>query len=319
MKAHSSEDLEKRFLLALALTALVLIAQVVGGVWSRSLALLSDSAHVFLDLFAIGMSFLALRLSALPPDDRHTYGYHRLEVLAALANGLSLVGLSAGIFYEAYLRWRTPTQVRSLGMLSVAALGLCVNLIVALMLARHRHPAAIGPHAREDLNVRSAFLHVLGDVLASVGVIAAGLIILLTGWEAADPLASAVIGVIILISSGRVLRSSLHILIEGVPEGLSLQQVADALSEVPKVRGVHDLHVWSLCSGHVALSAHVVCSSEDRDQDHALRLTMQERLMAEFGIAHTTLQLERDDCGQGQTSPSSLTVPASSRRLRSSA
>lgn len=319
MQAHFSEDLEKRFLLSLALTTLILIAEVIGGVWSRSLALLSDSAHVFMDLFAIGLSFLALRLSALPPDDRHTYGYHRLEVLAALGNGLSLLALSAGIFYEAYQRWRSPAQVRSLGMLLVAAVGLALNLVVAQLLGSHRHRAGVGPHAREDLNVRSAFLHVLGDILASLGVIAAGLVILLTGWETADPLAGALIGGIILISSGRVLRSSLHILIEGVPEGLSLQRVAETMSAVPGICGVHDLHVWSLCSGHVALSAHVVPAAEDPGRDDVLREMMQRRLMEELGIAHTTLQLEHDDCGQGQMSFSSTAASTSPRRLRSNA
>ena len=198
---HNSHHVERRFLLSLVLTGLILVAEVITGLWTGSLALLSDAAHVFLDAFALGMSYVALRLAALPADDRHTYGFHRLQVLAALANGATLLLVAFEILREAWERFRYPTPVLAGPMLAVAVVGLVANLVVALMLREHDH---------HDLNVRSAFLHVLGDALASIGVIVAGIVIAVTGWTLIDPLVSVLIGLIILIGSGRVLRESLH-------------------------------------------------------------------------------------------------------------
>ena len=208
----------------MALTALILVAEVGGGLWTGSLALLSDAAHVFLDVFALGMSYVALRLAALPPDDRHTYGFHRMQVLAALFSGATLLLVAFEIFREAWDRFHHPAPVLVGPMLVVAIVGLVVNLVVALVLREHDH---------HDLNVRSAFLHVVGDALASVGVIAAGIIILLTGWTLADPLVSVLIGLIILLGSGRVLREAVHILAEGMPEGIKASTVAEAMGGVP--------------------------------------------------------------------------------------
>ena len=262
MKPHPNNGVEKRFLISIVLTALILVAEIIGGLWTGSLALLSDAAHVFMDIFALGLSFLALRLSALPADDRHTYGYHRLEVLAALANGLTLGVIAIGIFSEAIQRWQNPEPIKSTEMLVIAVIGLVVNLVVAFVLGGHDHDHDEAAHGREDVNVKSAFLHVVGDAVSSVGVIVAAVLIGLTGAPWIDPLMSVLIGVIILLSSGRVLKSSLHILVEGVPEGLSVTQVSQAMADVMGVAEVHDLHVWSLCSGHVALSAHVVVSDQ---------------------------------------------------------
>ena len=170
VKPHTNPGVQRRFLIALALTALILMAEVVGGLWTRSLALVSDAAHVLLDLFAIALSYLALRL-ALPPDDRHTYGYHRLEVLAALANGLTLLAVAGGILRESFQRWRSPQAVRSLEMLVIAVIGLLVNVAVAFLLTAKAHS---GTTQRIDLNVRSAALHAISDAVSSVGVIAAG-------------------------------------------------------------------------------------------------------------------------------------------------
>jgi cobalt-zinc-cadmium efflux system protein len=309
MQPHSNQPLERRFLFSMGLTLVILFAEVIGGFWTGSLALLSDSAHVFMDLFALGLSFIALRLSALPPDDRHTYGYHRLEVLAALANALTLFVIAAGIFWEAWQRWQSPEPIKSVEMLVIAAIGLIVNVVVAFVLGGHDHDHEEAERAHEDVNVKSAFLHVLGDAVSSVGVILAALVIWRTGWQWIDPLTSVLIGVIILLSSGRVLKSSLHILVEGVPEGLSVKKLVEALATVPGVAEVHDLHVWSLCSGHVALSAHVVLAEVSLRDSGATMAELKRQLMA-FGIEHTTLQFECVTCGQGRAMTS---VPAATK------
>jgi len=300
MKPHPNSGVEKRFLISITLTALILVAEIIGGLWTGSLALLSDAAHVFMDIFALGLSFLALRLSALPADDRHTYGYHRLEVLAALANGLTLGVIAIGIFSEAIQRWQNPEPIKSVEMLVIAVIGLVVNLVVAFVLGGHDHDHDEAAHGREDVNVKSAFLHVVGDAVSSVGVIVAAVLIGLTGAPWIDPLMSILIGVIILLSSGRVLKSSLHILVEGAPEGLAVSQVSQAMADVMGVAEVHDLHVWSLCSGHVALSAHVVVSDQLlRDTDPVMS-ELKQRLQTNFGIEHTTIQFECIACGQGR-------------------
>jgi len=204
------------------LTAAILVAEVIGGFWTGSLALLSDAAHVFMDIFALTLSYLALRLSALPADNRHTYGFHRLEALAALINGITLGAIAIEIFSESWARWFNPTAIKSMEMLVIAIIGLMVNLAVAFALGRHAHDHE--HEEAEDLNVRSAYLHVLGDAISSVGVIVAAAVIWFTGWNWLDPLMSAFIGILIGVSSWRVLKSSLHILIEGVPEHLSIEK-----------------------------------------------------------------------------------------------
>jgi len=287
---HHTLSTEQRFILSLTLTGAIFLAEVVGGLWTGSLALLSDAAHVFMDIFALGMSYGALRLAALPPDDRHTYGFHRLQVLAALANGATLLLVAFEIFREAWERFRNPAPVLAGPMLIVAVVGLAVNLIVALVLREHDH---------HDLNVRSAFLHVLGDALASLGVIGAGVVILFTGWTVIDPLVSAAIGVILLLGSGRVLRESLHILAEGMPEGLKASQVAEAMRGVAGVVEVHDLHVWTVAPGYVALSAHVVLADQALSQTQEVMAGLKRALADEFGIEHTTIQFECESCGQG--------------------
>ena len=306
MHTHTNTGVEKRFIISIVLTVLILVAEVIGGIWTGSLALLSDAAHVFMDIFALGLSFLALRLSALPADDRHTFGYHRLEVLAALFNGVSLLAIALGIFWEGYQRWQAPVHVRSVELLIIAVIGLVVNLVVAFVLGGHIHTdehehAKDDEHAheQEDLNLHSAYMHVVGDAISSVGVIVAAVVIMLTGLEWVDPLVSVLIGGLILFSSYRVMRSSLHILIEGVPVGMSIQGVADVIGKVPGVKEVHDLHVWSICSGNVALSAHLVLNDHDTQETRLLMAQVKQKLLSEFDIEHTTIQLDEGDCTQG--------------------
>jgi cobalt-zinc-cadmium efflux system protein len=307
MPSHSSLNIEKRFILSFVVTALILAGEVAGGIFTHSLALLSDAAHVLMDILALVLSYAALRLASLPADDRHTFGFHRLEVLAALLNGVSLGGIAVGIFIEAWRRWQNPGAVKSVEMLVIAAIGLVLNLVVVFILkggmhshAGHQHEQEAGEHP-EDLNVKSAFLHVLGDAAASVGVILAALIILKTGWQWVDPVMSVVIALLILFSSWRVLKSSVHILVEGVPEDIQLPRVYEAMQTTPGVADVHDLHVWNICSMNVALSAHVVLKDDQLKASPKILKELRSRL-AKQGIEHITIQFEDQHCNQPECS-----------------
>ncbi|MCX6122344.1 MAG: cation diffusion facilitator family transporter [Ignavibacteriales bacterium] len=287
---HATQILQRRFVLSLGISAFIFVAELAGGFWTGSLALLSDSAHVFLDFFALAFSYIALRVSALPADDRHTFGWHRLEVFAGLANGITLFAVTITIFYEAWQRIKSPVVVHSAEMLVIAVIGLIANLMTAQLLKEHH---------QLDLNVHSAFLHVVGDALSSVGVIVGGIVMLFTGWMIIDPIISVLICIFLFMGSWRVVRSSLHILFEGTPEGLSLSEVARAISEIEGVREVHDLHIWSICSGYPALSVHV-CA--DFDGTTTERLSAIKKLLQErFGIEHTTIQIDSVNCGQGSS------------------
>ncbi|MCK7496833.1 MAG: cation diffusion facilitator family transporter [Comamonadaceae bacterium] len=287
---HTNEIKENRFVLALALTGLIFLAEFIGGFWTHSLALLSDSAHVFMDAFALGLSYLAIRAAKLPADDKHTYGYHRMQVLAALTNGATLFLIAFEILREAWDRFQNPETVSAGPMLVIAIIGLVVNLIVAFTLSKHDH---------DDLNTRSAFLHVLGDALASVGVIAVGVILLFVNWTWLDPLVSVMIGVLILFSSGRVLKESVHILAEGMPEGMTATSIAEAMKKVSGVSQVHDLHVWTVAPGYIALSAHVTIEDQSISQTAEMMTALKETLHEGFEIHHTTIQFECENCGQG--------------------
>jgi len=292
-RGHTPTLKENRFVFSLVLTGLIFLVEFVGGLWTGSLALLSDSAHVFMDAFALGLSYLALRAASLPPDDRHTYGYHRLQVLAALANGATLLLIAVEIMREAYGRFRHPAPVSAGPMLVIAIVGLAVNLVVVFVLRKHD---------RDDLNTRSAFLHVLGDAVASIGVIVAGLSILITGAVWLDPLVSVLIGLLILFGSGRVLKESVHVLAEGVPGGMTATGITNVLRRVSGVIEVHDLHVWTVAPGYVALSAHVVIDDQAFSRTAGIMTALKESLLKDFNIRHTTIQFECGDCGQGTLS-----------------
>lgn len=286
---HGYEPMGRRFVLALAITSVILVAEVVGGILSNSLALLSDAAHVFLDVFALALSYVALRVSQLPADENHTFGFHRAKVLAALANSLLLFGMVFFIAREAWERWLNPRAVNSGLMLGVAVVGLAANLVVAQVLRAHEH---------DDLNTRSAFWHVLGDALASVGVIGGAILIALTGWYAVDPILSVLIALLILGGAWRIFRESVHILVEGSPAGIRTRDVAAAIGVVPGVRNVHDLHIWSVGPGYTSLSAHVVLDDQALAQTQGVMDVIKRRLHDQFGIEHTTVQFECNHCGQ---------------------
>lgn len=279
-----------KFKIAIGLTAVTLIAEVVGGFWTNSLALLSDAAHVFLDLFALILSLAAVKLATLPSSNRHTFGFHRSEVFASFINGLTVFLMALGIMYEAWLRFASPQEVKSLPMLVIAIIGLAMNLLAAKALHSHSH---------DDLNVHSAFLHVIGDAAASVGVIIGGTVMYYTGWYKLDALISVAIGLLILVGAGRVLRESTHILMEGTPRGLVLTDVAAAILTVDGVRDVHHLNVWTVCSHILALSVHIDVTAEFKGE-RSIMLHEIEHLLAErFNITHTTIQMECGACANG--------------------
>lgn len=307
MLTKDNRSTQKRFIYSIILTSLILVAEIIGGLMSGSLALLSDAAHVFMDIFALALSFVALRLAIRPPDDQHSFGWHRLEVVAALINGASLFIISVGIWIEAVKRFQHPVTVHSTEMLVIAVIGLVVNVVVAFILGGHDHAHNGHEHEhthetenkKRNLNVQSAFLHVLGDAISSVGVIIAAIIIQFTKVEWIDPAISILIGVIIFISAFRVLKSALHILIEGVPEGLSIKEINARMSAVEAVKTVHDLHVWNLGSDEVSLSAHVVLEDAQENQQPAIMDQLKQLLDEEFHIQHTTIQFEKKPCCDG--------------------
>ncbi len=284
------EQTGSRLAFAAGLTAVILVAEIVGGLLTGSLALLSDAAHVFSDVFALGLSWGAHKLARRPASRRRTVGWHRAEVLAALFNGATLIVIGIGIIREAIERFQDPPDIDTGPMLIVAMAGLIVNAFVLMRLGGHGHG---------DLNLRSAYLHVLGDMLASVGVVVAGVVMWFTGWYLVDPILSVLIALAIMYSSVRLLKEAIHILLEGVPKGMDLDDIVDTLRDLPDVTDVHHVHVWSICSNVHAISAHLIACEMS---DEAREKLMEEagRVVGEkFGIAETTFQVETTACDPG--------------------
>ena len=279
--SSASADGVRRLRIALILTAVFLVVEVVGGILANSLALLADAGHMLTDVAALGLSLFVAWFSRRPETPRRTYGYLRLEILAAFVNGAALLVLSVWIVWEAALRLRAPEQVSAGIMLVVAVAGLVVNLSSAWVL-----------HASQgsSLNIRGAYLHVLGDLLGSVGTLVAALLVRYTGRLAADPVASVLVTVVVMRSSWRLVRESVDILLESTPAHISLGAVRAQLEAIPGVESVHDLHVWSVTSGVIAMSAHAIVREPERQQ-HVLEHVHDA--MRLFDIRHVTVQLER--------------------------
>ncbi len=269
--------------LALAITATFLIVEIVGGLLTGSLALLADAAHMGIDVAALSLSLFAVWVAQRPATAQRSFGYLRAEILAALVNAATLIVVSLYIFWEAAQRITEPTEVRSGLMLVVAAAGLLANGASAWVLVR-------GGGHQENLNVRGALLHVVGDMLGSVGAILAAVIMLATGWYLADPILSIGIGLLLLWSAWRLLRESVDVLLESSPSGIDMDEVREAIRGIDGVVDVHDLHVWTVTSGFNALSSHVEVSG-DRDWSEIL-LDLAKRLRERFGITHITVQPE---------------------------
>ncbi len=277
-KRHSA-----RLSWALGLTVAFLILEVIGAIWTGSLALLADAGHMLTDVAGISLSLLAIWFASKPPTPMNTYGYVRLEILAALANGVLLSSMAAFILYEAYRRIWSPPEILASPMLTIAIIGLGVNL--ASMRLLHKG-------ADESLNLRGAYFEVLSDAIASLGVIVAAVIIQWTGWRLADPLISGAIGLFILPRTWNLIKQAVQILLEGVPPHLDVREIETAMRASHGVRDIHDLHVWTLTSGKEAMSAHILVDDLS-DGQHVLK-DLQELLRQRFGIEHTTVQLESD-------------------------
>ncbi|HXG34806.1 MAG TPA: cation diffusion facilitator family transporter [Bryobacteraceae bacterium] len=284
MHAHSTGTVLKW---SLAATVLFVVAEVIAGFKANSLALLSDAGHNFTDALALLLAWFGFYFQAKPADEVKTYGYHRAGILAAFVNALTLLGLAGLIFFESYRRFVHPRHVHETTMLVVAAAGLAVNVAIMWGLRREQ---------KHDLNIRSAFVHMLGDALGSVGIIAGAVAIRYTGWQRIDPVLSAFIAALIVWTAWGIVRESLNILLEGLPKGMDFQSVIQAMREVEGVLGVHDLHIWSLGSNFHALSCHVLIEDMPPSESDAILRRLNKMLAERFHIEHTTVQFEHVNC-----------------------
>ncbi|MBX3278815.1 MAG: cation transporter [Acidobacteria bacterium] len=288
---QSAASRNKRSLtIVFGLTSFYLIIEIIGGLLTKSLALLADAGHMLTDVAGVGLALLAIRFAERPATPERTYGYYRFEILAALTNAVVLILISLYILYEAYQRILNPPQVESAAMLGVAAIGLVVNLIGMYILRAS---------AEESLNMKGAYFEVLSDLLTSIGVIAAGVIMLATGWYYADPLISAGIGLFILPRTWALLKDAIGVLLEGTPTEVNIAALRESLSQIEGVAAVHDLHVWSLTSGVNAASFHAVLS-EGAGHDEVLA-RLHDQTTKNFKINHVTVQVERPDFARHET------------------
>lgn len=288
----ASHHRQRKLTVVLAITATYLLAEVIGGLWTHSLALLADAGHMLTDVVGLALALWAVRLSAKPPRPRYSYGLHRAEILAAQGNSVALIGISLYVLVEAYQRLRQPPPVASVAMLSVAALGLVVNVIGLLVLR-----GGTG----QSLNMKGAYYELLSDALGSVGAIVAAGVMWATGWYYADPLISAGLALFMLPRSIRLLREATSVLLEATPLGIDLQALRDRLAQLPSVIGIHDLHVWSLTSDKHAMSVHVQLA-DGHHHDTIVR-TVRECAAASFQIDHVTVQVESQCCPAKDTHP----------------
>jgi cobalt-zinc-cadmium efflux system protein len=271
----------------LMLSLVILVAEVIGGVMSNSLALLSDAGHVFTDIIALGLSWYGVRQAQRPSDKRMTFGYHRIGVIVAIVNAVTILIIAAVILYEAYRRFQQPPEVDSVLMMSVAVIGLAVNLLVTWWLRKDQ---------RSNINVRSAFWHAMGDALASVGVIIGGVIILITGQFWVDPLVSVLIGLIIVFAAWSILKEGLRVILEATPKDIDVLAMIDALKKISGVKDVHDVHVWSITPEIHALNGHVLVEDISISKSTELRSRIETIAREQFHIEHITLQMECENC-----------------------
>ena len=276
--------------IALVITIVIMVAEVAGGFLSNSLALLGDAGHMFTDVFSLGLSLFAYTMAKRPPNSTRTYGYHRMEVMAALTNGALLIIISIAIFYEAYIRFSSPPEIKGPLMLIIASIGLIGN-IAGIYVLKDAHT--------QNLNIRSAFLHIVGDTLSSVGVIIGGVLIITEKWYFVDPIISILIGGIIIRGALGIVFESSSILLEYVPGNIDPDTVNRALLGINGIKNVHDLHIWAITSGLYSMSSHIMID-DAKISEGALIIGQVEALMKEkFDIAHTTVQLECDNCECG--------------------
>lgn len=277
----------RRLALSLIITLVFVFIEIAAGIFSNSLALLTDAAHNFTDVLALALSWWALRLTSQPPNPKKTYGYHRAGILAALANSTTLVVIALGIFYEAYHRFINPPEVQADVLIGVGVVAVIINVVTALLVRRG---------AEHDLNIRSAFLHLMGDVFSTVGAVIAGIIIRYTNWNWLDPLVSVLIGFLILWSAWTIVRESIDILMESTPTDIDMEAMIRDISSVDGVYGVHDLHVWSITRSMRTLSAHLVTNNMAISEGASIQTRVNDVLFDRYNVNHATLQLECEEC-----------------------
>ena len=285
-----SRQTSKRLTLSLVITAAFVVVEIIAGIFGNSLALLTDAAHNFTDVIALGLSWYALRIATKPAHAGKTYGYHRVGILVALVNSTTLIIIAIGIFIEAWHRFITPPEVDSTILIGVGALAFIINIVTAWM---------VKEGSENDINLRSAFLHLMGDVLSTLGAVIAGVIIAFTQWNWLDPLVSVLIGVFILYNAWGILRQTIRILLESTPENVDMDQMVNDLLQVDGVRGVHDLHVWSISENLRMLSAHIITDDLPVSAAMSIQESINEFLAHNYNIQHATLQMECEGCGNG--------------------
>ncbi len=284
---HGHGIAQGRLQLAIFLTMVILVVEVIGGVLANSLALLGDAGHVLTDLFALALTWYAIRLAARPPTSQRTFGHHRVGIMVALFNAVTLIAVVVGLAWAAWHRFQHPQAVQPLIMLAAAAVGVVINLIIGFGLRDDDG----------DLNIRSAVVHVFGDVAAGLAVILAAIAVAATGWRAIDPILSLLLAGFIAWGACQVLGASVNILLEGVPRGLNLNELIRRVMGLTGVQDIHDLHVWSLGSKFTALSAHILVDDQKLSDSERILENVRELLAEEFGIHHTTIQMEQRQCG----------------------
>lgn len=284
---HTHGANKKTLLISFLIITVFMVIEVVGGLLTNSLALLADAGHMLSDSISLLIALIAFKLGERAANFGKTYGYKRFEILAAVINGATLLAVSIYIFYEAFDRLFNPPEVASTGMLVIAIIGLIVNIIVAFVMHS-------GGDTENNLNMKAAFLHVIGDLLGSVGAIAAAILMMLFNWVWADTAASVLVAVLILISGWRVTKSSVNVLMEGTPENVDLDSVIEKLENLPRVNGIHDLHVWSVTSGQNILSCHVTVNEDMKVKESQELLTEIEHELEHENITHVTVQIETE-------------------------
>ncbi len=284
---HHILPVASKLKLGILLTSIILVAEVVGGFMSNSLALLADAGHVLADVIALGLSWYGIKQAERPTSHSMTFGYHRVGVLVAIINALSIFAIALIIFYEAFQRLQQPPEVNSPLMLAVASVGLCANIFIAFWLRREQ---------RTNLNIRSAFWHAMGDTLASVGIIMGGTIMLLTGISLVDPIISILIGFIIILAAWTIFRDGLRVILEATPREVDVRKMITSLNKISGVKDVHDVHVWSITPEMHAMSCHILIDDLATSEAAKIRDKIKGVLTRQFNIGHATLQMECEQC-----------------------
>jgi len=284
---HGETKNKKVLLISFIIITGYMFVEVVGGFITNSLALLSDAGHMLSDSIALAVALLAFKFGERAVNKTNTYGYRRFEILAAALNGITLIAVALYIFYEAIERFMNPSDVATVGMLIISSIGLFINILVAWIMMR-------GSDTEHNLNMRGAYLHVLSDMLGSVGAIVAALLMMFFGWGWADPLASVIVAVLVLRSGYFVSKSSLHVLMEGTPRNVDIEAVVQAISRIEGVKAVHDLHIWSITSNLNALTAHIVVAGDKTVYEAEALLQQIQHMLEHMNIPHSTLQIESE-------------------------